>query len=350
MPKKINWTEIAKYVSGNSSSTKRKIIEKKMLAEENFRQKVEEAQRAWKLSSRQAGKWNTDKAWNEVHKKLSSDESPSSAGRKSFSSESKNKRDNRFSLTYMVRIAAIVLLGAFIGIIYYQTTSNSKSTQVQEKQKPKQLVAKKGEQKRFHLSDGTSITLAPDSKVQLPADYITGTRKVYLKGEAYFEVTSNPDHPFEVHANGTVTKVLGTQFNVVSYPGDQAVQVVVVEGNVELREAKSDNRILLNPGELGSYHSDKKLTIQKAEISNHVGWLKGQLVFDNQSLNEVVTRLERWYALSFNIDNPEIENRKLTATYLRRQPLSEVLDAIALSLDITYTKNGSTVTFNKNNK
>jgi ferric-dicitrate binding protein FerR (iron transport regulator) len=87
------------------------------------------------------------------------------------------------------------------------------------------------------------------------------------------------------------------------------------------------------------------LTVQKVNLDNYTGWMDGKLVFDNQPLSKVVIRLERWYGLSFNIEGTAIKERKLTAAFNLRQPLEEVLDAIAISLDLTYVKNDRSFTF-----
>jgi ferric-dicitrate binding protein FerR (iron transport regulator) len=343
MKKKIAWNKIARYVSGNISAKEKKNIEEKMNSDEVFKNTVKEAQQAWDLSVQQQKKWNTNKAWQQVQKKLTDNGTPGTIDR-SLSPKPTRNRNTGFSFDYMARVAAIVLVVAITSIIFYQSNEGNGSKQVSQKQ-PKVLVTEKGEQKSFLLSDGTKITLAPDSRISLPKEYQTGLREVTLEGEAFFDVTTNPDHPFKVHVGETITEVLGTQFNIISYPQDQSVKVVVVEGSVGLRAKNTDEQLLLKPGELGSYTSDHKLTSKKVDVNTYTGWKNGQLIFEDQPLNEVVTRLERWYDLSFVINDSAIEKRKLTATFARRQPLREVLDAMALSLDITYTRNDASVHF-----
>lgn len=345
MQKNNDWIKIARYVSGNSSPEEKKIIEDRMISDEVFRHKVEEARRAWGSSNTQTGRWDTDKAWHAIQKKLKGIDRIEPA-KKTYAINEKKKRKSVFSFTTMARAAAVILIAAITGIIYYQTTVNSSNMQAQE-QKGKELVTQKGEQKSFQLSDGTNITLAADSKVRLSPDYRTGEREVYLSGEAFFDVAANPDRPFRVHVNETITEVLGTQFNVISYPQDQTVQVVVVEGSVGLRATKINEEILLKPGELGSFTLGKKLSVRKVDVRTYVGWREGKLIFEDETLRTISTRFERWYDLSFIIEDPGINQRKLTATFARRQSLTEVLDALALSLDISYTKNDSTVIFHK---
>ena len=345
MLNKNEWIEVAKYVTGNCSIEKKRIVENKMLSDEDFKNTVNEVRKAWELSVSQTGKWDTNKAWDNVLKKLN----PTENIRSLNSSYALNKKKNRnagFSINYIVKVAAILLISAITGILFYQFSEHTAGEEVQSQQQLKEFVAKKGEYKKFHLSDGTEITLAPESKIRLSSEYISGSREVFLEGEAFFNVTTDPDHPFRVHVNETTTEVLGTQFNIVSYPDDEIVQVVVAEGSVELRAERTNKQILLKPGELGSYtFSDQRLTSKKGDVNAYIGWMSGKLIFENQPLSKVVTRLERWYDLAFIIEGPEIGKRKLTATFAPRQPLIEVLDAMALSLDVTYTKNNAAVHF-----
>lgn len=343
MQKNIEWAKIAKYVSGNSSAQERKLLENKMESDETYKKIVEEARKAWSISVKKAGNWDMDKAWNNVHQRLKGRDELETVGTIHTVNRMKN-RQNRRSLNYMIRVAVVVLISVTAGIMFYQSTENI-SSMPQQEQVQKELITKKGEQKRIRLSDGTLITLSADSKIRLSPQYHIGTREVYLEGEAFFNVASIPDRPFKVHVGETTTEVVGTQFNIISYPEDEDVRVIVVEGSVGLRADKSDKQVLLKPGELGQYTADRHLTVQKVNVDAYTGWMDGKLIFKNQPLDKVVTKLERWYGLPFSIEGAEIRERKLTATFNPRQPLEEVLDAIAISLDLRYVKHEKSFTF-----
>ncbi|MEP1151950.1 MAG: FecR domain-containing protein [Balneola sp.] len=339
------WIEVTKYVTRNCSIEKKRTVENKMLSDEDFKKTVNEVRKAWELSVSQTGKWDTNKAWDSVLQKLNTPENMRSINNPHTLNKKKN-RNAGFSINYIIKAAAILLISVIMSILFYQASEHPAGEEVQSREQLKEFIAKKGEYKKFHLSDGTEITLAPESKIRLSSEYISGSREVFLEGEAFFDVTTEPDHPFRVHVNETTTEVLGTQFNVVSYPDDEIVQVVVVEGSVELRAERTNKQILLKSGELGSYtSSDQRLTSKKVDVNAYTGWMSGKLIFENQPLSKVVTRLERWYDLAFIIEGSEIGKRKLTATFAPHQPLIEVLDAMALSLDMTYTKNNRAIHF-----
>ncbi|UZJ66049.1 FecR family protein [Sphingobacterium sp. KU25419] len=79
------------------------------------------------------------------------------------------------------------------------------------------LVVPKGGYYKLELSDGTKVWINAMSRLKFPESFGSGERKVQLEGEAYFEVSKDPDRPFIVQANGTDVKVLGTHFNVDAY-------------------------------------------------------------------------------------------------------------------------------------
>ena len=85
------------------------------------------------------------------------------------------------------------------------------------------------------LSDGSSVLLQPNSKLSYPKIFIGNQRKVYLSGEAFFEISKNPKKPFFVYANEIVTKVVGTSFRIRAYSNQPNVEVLVRTGKVKVR-------------------------------------------------------------------------------------------------------------------
>ncbi|MBO6620398.1 MAG: DUF4974 domain-containing protein [Balneola sp.] len=344
MRKNRRWTIIAKYVSGNCSSFEKKIIKKKIEFDENFKKQVEEARLVWNLSNKEGNKWDQNKAWFKIRKRLDFEKKENA---KDLSFNYRKERSSRFTLAKIVHIAALFLIATLTSVIYSHIEKEDTVNQIQEIQY-QELITKKGEQKRFILSDGSKVTLAPDSKLRLSENYTTGNRDVFLTGEAFFNVISDPERPFKVHINGTITKVLGTQFNVISYPPDLSVEMAVLEGSVSVLAVKENERVFLKPGELGSYTPSKKITVRNIDVNKYLGWMEGKLIFENQPLSQITDRLERWYNIPFEIKDKEIKELTITATFNRKQPLEEVLDALALSLDIAYSKNNKSITFKRN--
>src|SRR5699024_5125327 len=116
--------------------------------------------------------------------------------------------------------------------------------------------------------------------------------------EAYFEVTSDPSHPFVVHANGSTVEVLGTKFNIKANSDADNVQVAVMEGKVSLKKngARDSASALLTRNNFGLLDlDDSKITIEQVHADNYLSWATNRLVYTGQTLAQVSRELERLY-------------------------------------------------------
>lgn len=185
------------------------------------------------------------------------------------------------------------------------------------------------------LVDGSQIWLNAGSKIKYPENF-GKTRDVYLKGEAYFEIAHDPQHPFIVHTGKTKTKVLGTKFNIRSFSHEKQISIVVTQGKVSFGTG-SDKEVFLTHGKKGVYD---KQTGQIAQLlntdSNFMSWKTQQFVFDSQPLENVLKTLSEVYHFTYQFENPAISKRRLTARFNQR-PLSEIIETISISAEIKVT-------------
>jgi ferric-dicitrate binding protein FerR (iron transport regulator) len=182
-------------------------------------------------------------------------------------------------------------------------------------------VTKPGEKSRITLFDGTSITLNADSKFKFPNNFNSETREVYLEGEAYFEVAENPSKPFIVHTGNFTITVLGTVFNVKSFPRENSHYVSLINGSVRVindkQELKSEE-IILKPDQQFSY--DKitgKNKINSFNLMQVTGWKVGVQIFNDTPLHEVLVQLQREYGVGFRLEDKASGELKITANYER---------------------------------
>lgn len=159
--------------------------------------------------------------------------------------------------------------------------------------------------KRFQLelSDGSIVHLNANSSLRYPINFIPETnRKVYLSGEAYFEVAPDQDHPFVVHTDKLAIKVLGTQFNVQAYPEIRSENVILVEGKVAVRTNHGQN-VLMDPNEQLSIDGQnlKTTAVNALEVTS---WKDGYLTVNSTELKQVISQLETYY----NIDISSSDN------------------------------------------
>lgn len=185
-----------------------------------------------------------------------------------------------------------------------------------------------GETKSIQLVDGTQITLNENSELKYPVTFASDQRQVHLKGEAYFEVQSDPTRPFEVQTDQVSVKVLGTIFNVRSHPAEAVVQVSVEEGKVQLSSQQTEKSVILTKGEVGSYHSKtQQLTENKVNNKNASAWKSNVLTYKNAPLQEVLADLSQQFKVSATITKKSMQNCAVTARFTNATP-KKVLDYI----------------------
>jgi ferric-dicitrate binding protein FerR (iron transport regulator) len=203
----------------------------------------------------------------------------------------------------------------------------------------------------MHLTDGTRVVLAAESRLIVPAAYDSGRRTVLLEGEAYFDVSHDARHPFVVHAKGTLVHDLGTAFDVRAYSDERGLEVLVAQGRVMLRHDDTTRAAgpIVSRGELARVDGAAAVTVTHvADMETHLAWIEGRLAFDKAPLRDVAREIERWYDVDVTIASPSLSNRRVTLT-LGGQTLTEVLDAITLVAPTRYERSGRHVTFFERN-
>ena len=205
--------------------------------------------------------------------------------------------------------------------------------------------------KRFELqlSDGTIVHLNSGTTLKYPVKFIAGeNRQVFLDGEAFFEVTKDKKHPFVVNADKLNVQVLGTHFNVSSYPEDEHTDVVLVEGSVGLYTANekfnSDKNTVLKPGYKGSFNKNNSL-INTKEVNTdlYTSWINGGLMFRDMNFNTICKKLERHYDVSIIIKNNKLANEKFNASF-GDKPIEKVLTYFKDVYGFEYTNKNNVIT------
>ncbi len=197
----------------------------------------------------------------------------------------------------------------------------------------------RGQRLALKLPDGTAVVLGPESSLRQAADYGAQDRVVELTGEAVFAVMHDALHPFEVRARDVVTRDLGTRFLVRARTDTPGIEVAVAEGKVELRAART-GALMLAAGDLGRVAANGAATRRHGiALEPYFGWTEGRLVYDRVPLATVVAELGRWYNADIRLADPALGARLLTASF-HDQPITEVLEMIRASFDLTLSRDG----------
>ena len=188
------------------------------------------------------------------------------------------------------------------------------------------------EKQELILDDGTRIWLNDNSRIFYPASFEGPTLEVKLEGEAFFEVAHLPEKPFVIQAGQGKVQVLGTSFNLDASKG---VEVQVSSGRVKFSFAEQEekNSLILTAGEAAVLEG-KSIRKEKQD-PNFLAWKTGEFVFEDASLDEVFTSLEKYYSIKLSAGSPELLNCRLFARF-QQQPLEDVLKVVGLTLNLGY--------------
>lgn len=217
-----------------------------------------------------------------------------------------------------------------------------------EKQAMNQLIVPHGKRSEIVLADGTKVWLNSGSSIEFPSTFSNETREVLLSGEIYVEVAPDKKRPFIVHTPDYKVKAYGTQFNVSVYAPSSS-SVILVEGSVGV-QAGETKEVMLSPNEQAIYTaSTETFETRSVEVLAYTSWKDGYLTFNDTPVTEVLKQIERYYNLSFNLDEA-ISFKGITCTgkIILSENLDNVMTTLSLISGTKYKRENRTIYIYKN--
>lgn len=283
-----------------------------------------------------------------------------------------NKRTFRIR-KYLPYAAAVLVISLTAALVLHSTR-----TVVQTKiaiVHTSEVVARPGARTKLVLPDGTEVWLNSGSKLHYNNDFNTRLREVNLEGEAFFDVVKDASHPFIVHTSAINVKVLGTAFNIKSYPGDKITETTLLRGMVEItrKDDPSAPKVILKPNEKlvinktqepmrplspAAAHSDtaaegmSNISITPVPMNipdsdkAETAWMYNKLVFDGDSFEELAAKMERWYNIKITFKNDQLFKYRFKGVF-NNETVKEALDALQLTAAFTYNIRDNIVVLNK---
>lgn len=206
-----------------------------------------------------------------------------------------------------------------------------------------ELRIPRGGEYQVVLADGTRVWLNAKSVLKYPVQFRGKERVVFLEGEAYFEVTKDKEHPFRVMTNREVSvKVLGTSFNVRAYSEDKEVETVLEEGSVEM--AAAGHHVLLVPGQKGFYSfDDGRLEVKDVDTGNFTAWRKGEFVFNDEKVVDIMEDLMRWYDIEVFYADEAVKQLLFNCKIKKYETIDVLLHSMELAGGIRFEVKGHSV-------
>ncbi|RKD88294.1 FecR family protein [Mangrovibacterium diazotrophicum] len=191
----------------------------------------------------------------------------------------------------------------------------------------------------LHLPDSTLVYLRPGSELKYDSEFNSRQRIVSLEGEAFFEVTKNAAKPFVVKTEKAEVTVLGTKFNVFAEKGASTYQSTLVEGKVMFR-ASSGKRYILHPDQMLEYKvNSDSVNIVRVNTQLYTSWKDGKIMFRDETLAEITSKLERIYHVKFVINNKDLaEKYRFSGTFNRETSVAEVITMLKKSIPMKATR------------
>lgn len=236
------------------------------------------------------------------------------------------------AIQYFNRIASFLFIPILIAVVVLslnRTTENTtRATWVE-------IHSPAGARTHFQLPDGSEGWLNSNSSIKYNTSFVN-SRNIDVNGEAWFDVVSDSEHPFVVNTPYYKVRVLGTQFNVLSYNDENETHVILQEGKVEV--LGKTGRILekLNENQqLKLNKSTRKYRVEDIDAQSYTSWRDGLLIFKNIPLQEVFKRVGRKYNAEIVVHNKELNSKIFRATF-EDETLDEVFKLLSRAIEIRY--------------
>ena len=193
------------------------------------------------------------------------------------------------------------------------------------------------------LADGSKVYLNSESEIRYPTFFAGGERRVYLKGEAFFEVTSDTSRPFIVNVGEMDVRVLGTRFNVNAYVPERAIRTTLVSGKVRVSDREDKAAVVLEPGQQAVWKKNG-LTMWEVDALAVSAWVDGKFYFEEgMTLEEITEQLQRWYDIDFFFASERVKHFVFAGMIKKEYAANEIFSIIEKAARVKFTVNSRTV-------
>ena len=204
------------------------------------------------------------------------------------------------------------------------------------------LSIPRGGEFRYELADGTRVWLNAESELRFPETFGGGERRVYVKGEVFFDVAHDEAHPFVVSTGRGDVRVLGTRFNLTDYAGTP-LAATLVEGRIRFHTPDGRDYDVRPSQQLTFDEAGGTVDVQTVDVSVYTAWVDHQFVFRNQSLEDILTTLSRWYDFHPVFADDSLRDIRLSGRLYRGDDIRVLLDSYERAAGIRFVIRGENI-------
>ena len=282
----------------------------------------------------------TENAYKDLEKGIRKEEE-----RKNFSHLRRKENNKQRALI----VATLLFLVVAISYLKF-SLEKEEIQQIEEVPKLEVRENPKGQKSSLLLPDGTEIKLNVESRLAFNEGFKGPDRKVYLYGEAFFNIAENPERPFVVVVNDSIeVKALGTSFNITAFQDENKINIALTTGKVQIKnhfeliEDTDKKEYYLIPGEAYSYNKETGIsnstTFDKQKV---IAWKDGILIFEDTSFKDSKRMLERWYGVDIEVKKNSRKINSFTGEF-KNESLKNILENMSMACKFNYSMSGKKI-------
>ncbi len=223
-----------------------------------------------------------------------------------------------------------------------------------------------GSRTKVQLPDGSLVWLNAGSNLHYDKSFGISVRHVTLSGEAFFDVVKNKEKPFIIQTSSIDIKVVGTAFNVKAYPGDRTTETSLIRGIIEVTiRNRPNDKIILSPNEKlivenNPFNKVRATTKERSEpfvsinpikrnntdsTINEIQWVENRLVFENETLQDIALKMERWYNVNIEIQTQKMMDKRISGSFVNEN-IDQAMEALSITGKFHYKRTNDTIIIN----
>lgn len=284
--------------------------------------------------------------------------------------EQRPRKNYRMAMLAAASIIVVIITGGIFLSRHKTTAAVVPTTAMAPTLSGNEIFTGNGSRTHLTLPDGTIVWLNAGSRITYEKNFDANLRAVTLTGEAFFDVAPNASKPFVIHTASIDIRVLGTSFNVKSYPSDRTTETTLIHGSIEVSiHNRPSDKIVLKPNEKLVVNNDDSVKLDKGEELRHhdhpdnsslvviskptyehrsgamieTSWVDNKLIFQDEEFSSLAGSMERWYGVTIRFNSPEKENLRFTGIF-EKETILQALDALKLTANFNYSVEGNQIT------